>query len=121
MRDLLFRQVHPGWLDGEQPSSQAFRPMPKDNGLLSIYLGSLTTPELSYKHYTEKLKFESAGVWAVSIAEVEAERLPHRPNPQPDFPAHGEIDFSGVVSNSQKEKIGKRLKNKAVIRGKLHP
>ena len=34
---LLYRQVHPNWTVDGGISWQAFRPTPKDEGLLSVY------------------------------------------------------------------------------------
>ncbi len=120
MDDILFRQVHPIWLDGGRPTSQAFRPTPKDNNILSVYLGCLLSAEQAYVHYTENLRFLSAGVWGLSYAEVEQENLTHRHLPVDQNPAHGGIDFSGHSKNQQ-EKISKKLKAKAVIRGRCFP
>ncbi len=51
--ELLFRQVNPNWIREGRVSSQAFRPMPKDEGLLSVDRGSMTTPEASFRLLTE--------------------------------------------------------------------
>ena len=61
--EVLFRQVHPKWVHDGVPSSQAFAPTKKDEGMLSITRGSLATAEATYRHYTEVLKKESAGTW----------------------------------------------------------
>ena len=68
--ELLFRQVPPSWVDDGEPTSQAFRPTKKDEGELSVALGSLTTPEGAYVHHTLVLKLQSAGTWAVTVAEA---------------------------------------------------
>jgi hypothetical protein len=68
--ERLFRHVNPGWVDKGRVGSIAFRPMPKDRGLLSVDRSSLTTPEAAYRLYTESLGLASTGVWAVTVAEV---------------------------------------------------
>jgi hypothetical protein len=50
--EMLFRQVHPSWVDDGVPSSQASIPTKKDEGELSIARGSLTTAEAAFKNYT---------------------------------------------------------------------
>jgi hypothetical protein len=47
--ELLFRQVHPSFVRDGRPSSQAFRPTPKDDRKLSVARGALTTPAASYE------------------------------------------------------------------------
>ena len=41
---LLHRMVHPTWLQNGLPTSQTFRPTPKDAGRLSVYDGSQIPP-----------------------------------------------------------------------------
>jgi hypothetical protein len=38
---LLLRQIHPGFFQYGRPSSQAFRPTPKDEKMLSVYDGDM--------------------------------------------------------------------------------
>src|SRR5271155_1080117 len=40
--ELLFRQVHPTWVDDGEPSWQAFAPFKKDEGKVSIARSSKT-------------------------------------------------------------------------------
>ena len=115
---LLLRQVHPSWFKEGHVLSIAFRPFPKDEGLLSAYDGDLIQPEPSYVHYTQKLGYASAGVWAVSLAEAEACELSARPDPLPDFPEHAVIDFTLHAEKQQKAK-SKILAAKAEARGYL--
>ncbi len=91
--EVLFRQVHPQWVRDGVPSSQAFVPTKKDEGMLSVTRGSLTTAEATYKHYTEALKMESAGTWGVTVGEAHVASLNSFDDEQDDIPAHGFIDF----------------------------
>jgi hypothetical protein len=63
--ELLYRQVHPQWIVDGEPSSQAFKPTKKDEGMLSIALGSQTTAEDAFLHHTQVLKLASGGTWAL--------------------------------------------------------
>ncbi len=94
---LLLRQIHPGFLQNDRVTSQAFRPTPKDEKKLSVYDGDLTTPGESYHHYTEKLGLSSTGVMAVSVKESRAIDLEPVSDPEP-FPEHVVIDFSALPS-----------------------
>ncbi len=58
---LLLRQVHPTWLKDGQVLSLAFRPFPKDAGLLSVYDGDLITAEASHTHLRETWAFNQPG------------------------------------------------------------
>ncbi|MGI6354263.1 MAG: hypothetical protein GX937_00835 [Lentisphaerae bacterium] len=115
---LLLRQIHPGFVQDGRPSSQAFRPTPKDEQKLSVYDGDQITPANAFEHYTQALKLESSGVMAVSVEECKKLELPVTPDPKP-FPEHALIDFSSC-SKSAAEKKAKLLKSKAIVRGWLY-
>ena len=115
---LLLRQIPPQWFKDGHVVSLAFRPFPKDQGLLSVYDGDQITSESSWHHYSEKLGYKSAGVWAVTIAESAACNLPARPDPLPDFPEHAVIDFTAHARKQQEVK-SKILAAKAEERGCL--
>jgi hypothetical protein len=59
--ELLYRQVHPSFVRDGRPTSQAFRPTPKDENKLSVARGSLTTEKAAYEHHTVALGLGSAG------------------------------------------------------------
>lgn len=120
LEELLFRQVHPEWIVDGVPSSQAFKPTPKDKGELSIALGSLTTADGAYAHHTNDLGFKSAGAWAVSVGEADAIDLRSFARPLDQSPAHGFIDFR-KLGRGPSEAKGKVLLAKACTRGCLHP
>lgn len=115
---LLLRQVHPAFIHADRVTSQAFRPTPKDQQLLSVYDGDQTTADAAYHHFVGTPECKSAGVLAVTCDECSDQQLPVRPDPEP-FPEHVVIDFSGL-SNNQCEKKGKRLCTIAVQRGWLY-
>lgn len=104
---LLFRQINPGFVQQGRPTSQAFRPTPKDENQLSVYNGEMISAPASWHHYTEKLKFQSAGVMAISCAECSIEQLNVIEDGVP-FQAHCSIDFSGL-KKSEIEKKSKKL------------
>ncbi len=96
--------------------SLAFRPFPKDNGLLSVYDGDQIAPEPAWFHYTKQQGYQSAGVWSVTVAEAEACQLPARPDPKPNSPQHALIDFTSHAKKQQEAK-SKILAAKAEARG----
>ncbi len=121
--ELLFRQVHPAFVRDGRVGSQAFRPTPKDERLLSVARGAITTARAAYELHTGCLKLSSAGAWAVTVAESTALGLPSRPDeitegPCPD-PAHAVVDFT-ALTNSKVEAHGARLARLANERGRQY-
>lgn len=104
---LLLRQIHPGFIQNGRPTSQAFRPTPKDENQLSVYNEEKIAAAASWHYYTETLHLESAGVLALNHAECVGQQLKVIEDGVP-IPAHCYIDFSGV-SKSDAEKKSKRL------------
>lgn len=121
--ELLHRQVHPSFLQKGRVSSQAFRPTPKDEGMLSVSRGSLSSAEEAYLLYTGDKGLESVGVWSVTVGECAAVALHafHDPvtEPVPD-PAHSFVDFRDATTSGT-EKCSKRLAAFARARGCQHP
>ena len=116
---IMLRQVHPSFMDGEEPTSQAFVPFPKDKDKLSVDDGTKTSPEAAYTHYTTVLKLSSTGVWGISETDVVSTGLTSGPDPLPDNPAHALIDFMGLSGKEQRKKA-KLLLAFALERGCLH-
>jgi hypothetical protein len=114
----LLRQIHPSFIQEGRATSQAFRPTAKDNNRLSVYNGSLIDPEASWLHYTEQLRFASAGVLAITYGECITEQLSIIEDGVP-FPEHCSIDFSGLES-SEMTKKSKKLSALARDRGWLY-
>lgn len=115
---LLLRQIHPGFVQDNRPSSQAFRPTPKDEQKLSVYDGDQMSPAGAFRHYTEHLKLKSCGVLGISVGECAALDLPALPDPAP-FPEHALIDFT-AHSKKATEKKAKQLRQHATHRGWLY-
>lgn len=114
---LLLRQIHPSFLQNGRPSSQAFRPTPKDERQLSVYDGDMKLPSDAWDHYSNALGLASYGVMAVSVAECIDLALSVVSDPAP-FPEHALIDFSDY-GKSVIEKKAKQLRVQAEARGWL--
>lgn len=112
---ILHRQINPSWIQNGRVSSQAFKPTPKDKGLLSVYDGDQITADAAYAHFTAVLGFPSVGSLAVTVAECTGIGLSVRPDPKP-FPEHVVIDFTAFGA-SQVEKKAKTLRANADARG----
>jgi len=111
----LWRQIHPSFLVGGQPGSQAFRPTPKDQDLLSFDDGSRITEEASWQRHTGARGLASLGVLAITVDECAGETLPVLADGVPD-PEHVTVSFAGHTTG-QRKAISKRLRDCAVARG----
>ena len=111
----LWRQIHPSFMVASQPGSQAFRPTPKDQDLLSFDDGSRISVEASWQRHTGTRGLASIGVLAVTVAECAGEGLPVIADGIPD-PEHVSVAFSGITTG-QRKAISKRLRDFAVARG----
>jgi len=112
---LLLRQAHPAFMGADLPTSQVFMPGSGDEGKLSVYDGDQISAKNSHAHYTQVLNLQSHSVWGLTCSEVEAEGVPAKPDPVPDFPSHAIIDFSDK-SDKESRRIAKRLKSLAIAR-----
>jgi hypothetical protein len=115
---VLLRQIHPSFVQNGRPTSQAFRPTPKDENQLSVYDGDQIAADVAWEHYTSSLELASVGVFGLSVAECTEQSLEVKPDPAP-FPEHVLIDFS-AFSPREIEKKSKLLKSKAEARGLLY-
>lgn len=115
---LLYRQIHPSFVQNDRPTSQAFRPTPKDENKLSAYDGDKIQPQASWEHYTGKLGLASSGVMAITNAECTAQSLIVTADGTP-FPEHCSIDFSGLTKEPDIKKAAKNLQASAIQRGWL--
>lgn len=118
-RTLLYRQVHPSFVQQGHITSQVFTPTPKDGNRLSVYDGDLIAAEAAWRHYTAELGQRSVGVTAVTVAECAGEGLPAVADADA-FPEHVLIDFSGLT-RSQIRNAAKQLQEFAEARGWLYP
>ena len=116
---LLYRQIPECFIKADgHVASLAFRPMPKDQNMLSVYDGDLISPQNAFLHFTEVLNCSSVGILSVSGAECTTENLPF----QEDYtthPFHALIDFSGKKGNACK-RISEHLRSAALKRGWLY-
>jgi len=114
---MLFRQVHPSFVQAGKVSSQVFRPTPKDKSKLSMYNGDKIDPVKAFEHYTAVLKFSSVGVFGLEKQETDAQNIPVIDDSAPFF-EHCSLDFS-AFSKSQIERMAKILKVISERRGWL--
>lgn len=98
--ELLWRQVNPQFLHNGQVTSQAFRPSPEDQGLLSTSRQYKQTAHGAFEFHVNVRRYESAGTWALSIGEVRSAGLRAIDDgesdtgpPAPCPPGHTSIDF----------------------------
>lgn len=100
---LLLRQINPSFVQNGRPTSQAFRPTPKDENFLSVDDGSRVQPEASWKRFTSNPDCRSAGVMAVTFAECLGQGLPVIEDGDP-YLEHCLIDFSSLPRGSVERK-----------------
>ena len=117
---LLLRQISPSpyHLQGNRPTSLAFKPTRKDNKCLSVYDGDQIRPQAAWEHYTQILKYKSVGVMGFSVSECSTLTLPVQADPKP-FPEHVHIDFTGLSRNEVRKKA-QLLLEKAMARDWLY-
>jgi hypothetical protein len=123
--EILFRQIHPSFLQDGQPSSQPFCPTAKDENKLSVDRSSLTTASESFALFQSN-GFATVAIYGLSVGEFREQALPCRADPLEKTeaiaanPAHACVDYGAHKPAQQKVKA-KRLKLSAVARGRLHP
>lgn len=123
--EVLFRQIHPNSFVDGRLASDRFRPQPRDAGFMSVDRGSLTTAMASNLLFTTSGR-QSVAVFGISVEEFSDELLPCLENPleadgdMPANPAHAVVDYNCHNDNKWKI-ISKRLTQKALARGLLHP
>ena len=115
---LLYRQIHPDFVQQNQVTSQAFRPNSNDANLLSVYDGDQIGPAEAWEHYTVTQRLPSAGVAAVTVSECSGLQLPVVLDGIP-YPEHAYIDFSGYGRRARTNKA-KQLRSFANARGWQH-
>ncbi|WAS95285.1 hypothetical protein [Nannocystis punicea] len=113
--EQVFRQVHPSWIQQGRPTSQAFKPTPKDAGLLSVSRAAKTTAAASFELHTQQKGLASVGVWAFSVSDCTEAALnvfeDPVETPVPD-PAHTVVDFRHLDEKTSRAKA-QLLKSKA--------
>jgi hypothetical protein len=115
----LFRQVAPkDYRVGNVVTSVTFRPLPKDEGYLSVDRSSLTTAENSFLQFVNGIG-NSVGVLAVTVGECANEQLNSYEDPLPNNGWHALVDFNGLTRGQQETKA-KLLRDIAEKRGYRH-
>ncbi|MGH9918540.1 MAG: hypothetical protein ACRD6W_06710 [Nitrososphaerales archaeon] len=123
--ELLYRQIHPSWIDRGQLTPMAFFPGDGDDGRLSIALSSRTTPEAAFTTHTVTFRLKSAGTVGILVGEVEdpsvtaaasGYELRAYGHPIEGDPAHGYIDF-GELGDKRRRAVARLLMRKARDRG----
>ncbi|MFN3731084.1 hypothetical protein [Comamonas testosteroni] len=114
---LLLRQIHPSFIQDGRVTSQAFRPTPKDEFLLSVDDGDRVSAEASRQRFVANLACKSVGVQAVSHTECAAQALAVIEDGNP-HPEHCSVDFTAFDKKTI-EKKSKLLRAQAETRGWL--
>ena len=114
---LLLRQIHPSFIQDGRVTSQAFRPTPKDEYLLSVDDGDRVSAEASWQRFIANPACKSVGVQALSQAECIAQALTVIEDGSP-HPEHCSVDFTAYDKKSI-EKKSKLLRAQAETRGWL--
>lgn len=124
--ELIWRNVHPSWIDSGKVTSQAFRPTPKDTGKLSGARQEKVTADKHFHEFTTELNLVSTGIWAISVGEAQREHVrcvydaesDSKPNPCPT--GHTYLDYR-VHTGGKIRKIASALRDRAEERGCQHP
>lgn len=114
---LLLRQIHPSFIQDGRVTSQAFRPTPKDEFLLSVDDGDRVNAKSCWQRFIANPACKSVGVQAVSLAECTAQTLPVIEDGVP-HPEHCSIVYSAFDKKAI-EKKSKLLRAQAETRGWL--
>ena len=114
---LLLRQIHPSFIQDGRVTSQAFRPTPKDEFLLSVDDGDRVRAEASWQRFITNPACKSVGVQALSQAECAAQDLSVIEDGNP-HPEHCSVDFTAFDKKAI-EKKSKLLRALAETRGWL--
>ncbi|MFM0454150.1 hypothetical protein PQR21_27530 [Paraburkholderia nemoris] len=123
--EVLFRQIHPNFIDDGEPSSDRFRPSEKDANMLSVDRSAVITADISHALYTSN-GLASAAVFGLTVGEFAQETVTCVEDPidatdtTAANPAHALADYSAHTLKQQKL-IAKKLKRAAIARGRLHP
>ncbi|MCL2306360.1 MAG: hypothetical protein FWC43_13530, partial [Planctomycetaceae bacterium] len=106
---LLFRQVHPAFVQNGHVLYPAFRPTKKDEKRLSVSDGTKITPQAVWERFTVTLGYHSCGVLGVTKLECETCNLSVDEAPVEGQPDHMVIDFTPLSSKGDIDRAAKRL------------
>ncbi|MDP9411694.1 MAG: hypothetical protein M3P70_14610 [Actinomycetota bacterium] len=124
--ELLWRQVHPTWVEDGIPTSQAFKPATADEDKPSVARSSVHTAEEAYRWHTETAERKSVGTWGVEVGEcviearlrvVDDSRAQDAPPTR--SPAHAYLDFRSHTKGEVKL-AGAALLAAALRRGQVY-
>jgi len=125
--ERLWRNVNPDWIEDDGSlTSQAFRPMPKDEGKLSTARSGKVDAADHFHEFTNRLDLDSVGVWAVTVGEGDALGVPSiydaegAAAPDPCPAGHTFMDFRQLTSGKAR-KVGAKLRDHAEARHRQHP
>ncbi len=117
--ELLLRQIHPNMVQEGRPTSLAFRPNGNDAGRLSSDRGSMLTPRVAFEAYLARQR-QTAGTWAISVAEYSQAGLASYSDPIEENIAHAIIDFT-TKAQTEWRSLSKRFQVHSTNRGILYP
>jgi hypothetical protein len=114
---LLWRQIAPSWRRSEWPILEAFIPSSKDQRMLSVGQADKVSAEDYWHEYVFDFDLNSAGVVAVSVAEVyealdleDAEGRVVDDSECPTSPRwHGYIDFRFIEERGRRKAFAQHL------------
>jgi hypothetical protein len=114
---LLYRQIHPTFVQAGRVTRQAFNPTEKDAGKLSVYDGDQISPSDALEHYTKELLLKSCGVMAIEKSQCTSLHIDVVCDGDP-IPAHAHLNFA-PFSKSVRSVKAKQLASSAQKRGWL--
>lgn len=117
--EVQFRQIRSVHMLDNEPSSEAFQPMPKDDSQLSMDRSACVTEEQSFFNFRAR-GGDTVAVYGLTVGEFEYHDISCYGDPLPNNPSHSRADYSRL-SRSKQRKISKRLKILALNRGKIYP
>lgn len=122
----FLRQIHPNSAPDGVVQSGGFLPTKNHQFKLSGYDGDRITPAESFDFHTGILGKKSVAVMGVTIEECLLPDIMLASSPVPQSEGvvasrfHIHLDFSGMT-NGQRERTAKKLRDLATARGILHP
>lgn len=129
--EVLFRHIHPDFFQDGQPSESRFRPSKQDLNKLSLDRRDVHDVATSHYIYTYGGR-QSVAVYGISVSEFGEHNIFCTPDPteakeatettraQLENKAHTLADYS-TYSDKEQKVISKKLKLRAIARGKLFP
>jgi hypothetical protein len=99
----VHRQIHPvHWKQEGRPSSQNFKPMPKDDGLLSLADGRLRTAEDAHRFAVEVQGLDSIGSWTLPVRAFNDHAVTVNEDSSAADPAHAVADYRGLTRGQER-------------------